>query len=247
MKTDQKYPGKITIRLSDAVSFDMLYIEGGGFVMGEAQSEQKNRRPAHKVAIERFYLGKYQVTQMLWKTMMKTEPSFTKGNLMPVVSISWEEVQEFIEQLNQLTKQSFRLPTEAEWEYAARGGIFSQNYIYSGSDKLSQVAWYRENSNNELQEVGQKLANELGLYDMSGNVLDWCEDDWHNSYHNAPADGRAWINAPRSARRIIRGGSFFNDAVKCRPVFRAYNSLDNRNGNIGFRLAMSLPSFEEQQ
>ncbi len=144
------------------------------------------------------------------------------------------------------TGRPFRLPTEAEWEYAARGGIYSQGYAYAGSDKLKQVGWYDENSNRETHDVGLLLANELGIHDLSGNVLEWCEDDWHGNYDGAPKDGSAWIDSPdRGGYRVVRGGDYFYRALYCRPAYRGRASPDGRGYDIGFRFLLPFQSVGE--
>ena len=222
---------------------DLVFVEGGTFMMGDAESKYDRERTVHEVSVPSFYMNKYQVTQRLWTELMVNNPSRPIGDRLPVNRISWLDCQNFFQKINQKTKKNFRLPTEAEWEYAAKGGIYSQGFNYAGSDKLSQVGWYRESSNREIHEVGLLLPNELGLYDMSGNVWEWCEDDWHENYESAPADGSAWVNSPeRGAGRVLRGGSYFSGAVLCRPAIRDHDSPDYRNGNIGFRLVLPFQS-----
>jgi len=152
----------------------MVFVEGGTFMMG-ATSEQESdafdwEKPAHRVTLSDFYIGKYEVTQAQWKAVMGSNPSYFKGDNLPVERVSWGDCQEFIRKLNERTGLTFRLPTEAEWDYAARGGNRSRGYKYSGSDDPDEVAWYWDNSGIKTHPVGQKRANELGLYDMSGNV-----------------------------------------------------------------------------
>lgn len=231
---------EIRVQLSEALFFDMVYVEGGAFMMGDKDSKYDFEKPAHLVKVDDFYLAKYQFTQDLWKRMMGENPSHFKGQQRPVEMVSWNDTQVLISKLNENQEYDFRLPSEVEWEYAARGGVYSQGYVYSGSDKLSQVAWYGANSNDETHGVGEKLANELGTYDMSGNVYEWCEDDYHGSYNDAPDNGSAWIDSPRGAYRVFRGGGSFFYAEFCRPVCRNYNSPDYRYSNVGFRLAISL-------
>ena len=233
----------LIIQLTEQLSFDLIHIEGGTFLMGEDNGEYDDESPAHEVNVKDFYMGKFQVTQNIWEWVMNNNPSGFKGELKPVDSVSWLDGKEFIQKLNDITGKAFRFPTEAEWEYAARGGLYRQGFIYSGSDKLSQVAWNKSNSNNETHEAGLLLPNELGLYDMSGNVWEWCEDDWHENYKGAPVDGSAWVNSPeRGAGRVLRGGSYFDGAVYCRPAIRDRNSPDGRGGSNGFRLVLPFQS-----
>jgi sulfatase modifying factor 1 len=236
-------PSILPITLPSGSTFEMVLVEGGNFHMGDDQSEFDREKPAHPVEVNSFYLGKQQVTQTLWGEIMGNNPATFKGDDRPVERISWEEAKAFIQKLNDATQKEFRLPSEAEWEFAARGGIYSQGYQYAGSDKLSQVGWYRENSENQTHEVGLLLPNELGVFDMSGNVLEWCEDDYHSDYKHAPKNGKPWIDTPkRGAGRVLRGGSYFDFAVDCRPTIRGGDRPAYRISDVGFRLALSLQS-----
>ena len=173
--------------------------------------------------------------------MSGTNPSKYNGALRPVETVSWIDAKEFIQKLNLKTEKQFRLPTEAEWEYAARGGQESKNFIFAGGHMLDGIGWYSRSSNFETQDVGQLASNELGLYDMSGNVWEWCEDDWHEDYQGAPSDGRAWVDIPkRTPNRIVRGGCFFNFPGHCRSLNRHSAEHDGHFGSIGFRLVLSL-------
>jgi len=229
---------------------EMILVEGGVFQMGG--TEYEDEKPIHKVHISTLYMGSYPVTQALYKVVISETPSHFKGKRRPVENVSWEDARTFLEKLNEmegikrslekegLKNHRFRLPSEAEWEYAARGGKYSEGYTHAGSDDLKQVGWYDGNSNSETKPVGLLRANELGLYDMSGNVYEWCEDDWRDSYREAPVDGSAWIDAlDRATYRVIRGGGYFDLAVRCRPACRDYDSPDFRYSPIGFRLVLS--------
>ncbi len=233
----------------------LVFVEGGEFVMGDDRSEYSREKPAHRVKVPSFYMGKYPVTQRLYEAVMGENPSHFKGPQRPVEQVSWHDAQAFIQKLNgredvqaflrqvSLPGPAFRLPTEAEWEYAARGGRYSQGYAYAGSDKLRQVGWYTENSRGETKDVGRLLPNELNLHDMSGNVWEWCEDDWHDNYKGAPDDGTAWIDAPgRGPARVDRGGGYFAGASLCRPAYRIRDTPGFRNGSLGFRLAVPFQS-----
>jgi formylglycine-generating enzyme required for sulfatase activity len=171
-----------------------------------------------------------------------------KGPDRPVENVSWEDTQYFFEALNrwyagtgayQVRPGRFGLPTEAQWEYAARGGCYGKyfDYLYSGGNRLEELGWYNGNSHGETHPVGRKLPNALGLYDMSGNVWEWCEDDWHDNYDNAPADGSAWVDSPRGSYRVYRGGSWFVSADGCRVAYRGGDHPVNRFSRLGFRAA----------
>ena len=231
---------KQEIVITSEVSIELVLVEGGRFEMGS--NEHAREQPIHEVEVPSFYIGKYQVTQRQWEVVMGNNPSRFQGGNHPVEMVSWKEVQAYIKRLHTKTKMAFRLPTEAEWEYAARGGRYSQGFEYSGSDKLKQVGWYRENSERETHEVGLLLGNELGLYDMSGNVREWCEDDYHSNYKGASLDGSAWIAPDRGASRVLRGGSSFSLAVSCRTAYRRAYRPGYRRGNIGFRMVLPLQS-----
>ncbi len=234
--------------------FWMLPVQGGPFLMGSPNGEADAfdyERPQHKVTVPDFYLGKYPVTQALWKAIMQGEnPSSFQDDDRPVERVSWDDAQAFIKQLNELTTSSrptdhfYRLPTEAEWEYAARGGPHhAEGYKYAGSDRLKDVAWFKNNSEGETKPVGLKYANQLGLHDMSGNVHEWCEDDWRDNYNGAPSDGTAWVDRPqRGASRVDRGGSWVGQAHKCRVACRHDYPPGSRWSLLGFRLALAPQS-----
>ncbi len=220
---------------------DMVLVEGGTFMMGSEKGHD-DEKPVHKVTVPTFQIGKYPVTQAQWQAVMGNNPSrFIGCEDCPVETVSWDDAKEFIEKLNELTGKKFRLPSEAEWEFAARGGIKSKGFEYAGSNDVEEVAWYGNNSDGKTHLVGEKKANELGLYDMSGNVWEWCEDDWHSSYESAPSDGMAWKAQPRTDRRLVRGGSCGHDNYFCRVVFRGSGDAYSRYSHFGLRLA--LPQF----
>ena len=218
---------------------NMVHVEGGTFTMG-ATSEQgtdagKDEKPAHQVTLSSFSIGKYEVTQEEWEAVMGNNPSSFKGAKRPVERVSWNDCQEFIRKLNTMTGKRFRLPTEAEWEYAARGGIKSSGYKYAGSDNLDRVAWYESNSGNATHDIGQKSPNELGLYDMSGNVWEWCQD-WYGGYSS---NSQTNPSGPSSGSiRVFRGGGWFSNAWGCRVSLRSYDSPGFTNFNLGLRLAL---------
>lgn len=232
----------LTIDVKDGVSLNMVYVEGGTFTMG-ATDEQgsdagNDEKPAHEVTLDGYYIGETEVTQELWEAVMGDNPSdFTGDSSLPVEQVSWDDCQEFIRKLNSLTGKQFRLPTEAEWEFAARGGNKSNHYKYSGSNTLSSVAWYEDNSGSTTHPVGQKSPNELGLYDMSGNVYEWCQD-WYdeNYYKNSPSSNPC--NTTSASYRVFRGGSWGDFALLCRVSYRNGWDPGNRRNLLGLRLAL---------
>ena len=221
------------------VSFDMVYVEGGSFDMG-ATTEQggdawDDEKPVHRVTLSDYYIGKCEVTQELWEAVMGSNPSHFKGAQNPVERVSWNDCQEFVSRLNSLTGRTFRLPTDAEWEYAARGGNQSSHYKYSGSGNIGNVAWYDDNSGSSTHAVGTKSPNELGIYDMSGNVWEWCSD-WYGGYS---AGAQTNPQGPSSGSgRVLRGGSWGYGARSCRVSSRSDNDPSYRNYDCGLRLAL---------
>ena len=230
----------IFIPVKDGISIEMVKIEAGTFMMG-ATSEMKNpdidEKPVHQVTLTNdYYMGKYEVTQALWEAVMGSNPSKYKGDNLPVEMVSWNDCQEFISKLNSMTGRKFRLPTEAEWEYAARGGKKSRSYQYSGSSNISDVAWYDENCGSTTRAVGTKRPNELGIYDMSGNVWEWCHD-WYSSYSSLSQMNP--IGAISGACRVRRGGSWDNSVWYSRSSSRSYDTSDYSRINLGLRLALT--------
>ena len=220
---------------------NMVYVSGGTFTMG-ATSEQgsdadDDEKPTHSVTLSSYYICKYEVTQALWRAVMGSNPSNFKGDNLPVECVSWNDCQTFINRLNSYTDHNFRLPTEAEWEFAARGGNYSRHYKYSGSNHIGDVAWYdTTNSGNRTHPVGTKQPNELGLYDMSGNVWEWCSD-WHGSYSSYSQSNPTGPNS--GAGRVKRGGSRYYDVNVCRSSFRGYITPDYSCDDLGLRLVLS--------
>ena len=195
---------------------------------------QNNEKPTHQVTLSDYMIAKTEVTQELWQAVMGSNPSYFWGYDSPVEQVSWFDCQEFIMKLNSLTGLNFRLPTEAEWEYAARGGNKSKGYKYSGSNDIGSVAWYRDNSSSRTHAVATKSHNELGLYDMSGNVWEWCSD-WYGSYSS---DSQTNPKGPSSGYYIVvRGGGSVNIAMYCRVAYR-YRSYPESRSHIGLRLAL---------
>ena len=222
----------------NGVSFKMICVEGGTFTMG-ATSEQGSdafdrEKPTHSVTLSSFYIGETEVTQELWQAVMGSNPSSFNGSQKPVENVCWNDCLSFIAKLNALTGEKFRLPTEAEWEFAARGGRNSRGYKYSGSNTIDDVAWYRDNSNSETHNVAQKLPNELGLYDMNGNVDEWCKD-WFASYSSSSQSNPT--GPGRGYSRVHRGGCWIGEARSCRVSCRYLESIDHKSNLFGLRLA----------
>ena len=223
----------------------MVHIEGGAFRMGcmeEQSSCDADKKPVHRVRVRRFALSKYEVTQALWEVVMGENPSqFENCALCPVENVSWDDIQTFLKELNNRTGERYRLPTEAEWEYAARGGQQSRGYQYAGSNEPGSVAWYRKNSGDRLHPVGEKQPNELGLYDMSGNIWEWVENCWNESYSGAPSDERAWQRG-KCDRRGVRGGSWSSLPQDLRSANRVWSAAGGRGRALGFRIARTCPA-----
>ena len=216
----------------EGVSFTMIAVQGGTYIMGASDNDLDARvieKPAHKETVSDFMIGETPVTQELWQAVMCDNPSYFEGDMQrPVELVSWFDCQEFIRKLNQLTGQNFRLPAEAEWEYAARGGNRSKGYKYSGSNDVDAVAWYADNSGSTTHPVKTKQPNELGIYDMSGNVWEWCQDKWCDDY-NSPHD---------SGYRVLRGGSWYDYAWSVRLSFRINYTPGDSCNYYGLRLAL---------
>ena len=222
----------------------MVRAEGGFFTMGcqtRRDSEcDYHEKPAHRRQISSFEIGRYEVTQALWEAVMGDNPSgFAGCPRCPVEEVSWEDVQDFLGRLNGMTGKRYRLPTEAEWEYAARGGRKSRVYRYVGGDDAGSVAWYNSNSGYRTHPVGGKRANELGLHDMSGNVWEWVQDCWNDGYRGRTSDGRAWERGDCS-QRVLRGGSWHNLSGNLRSVDRNRSYTANRYNSLGFRIARTV-------
>ncbi len=213
---------------------NMVYVSGGTFIMGG--DESSDQTPTHSVTLSSYYICKYEVTQALWRAVMGSNPSKFKGDNLPVEQVSWNDCQTFINRLNNYTGRNFRLPTEAEWEFAARGGNYSRHYKYSGSNYISDVAWYCDNSGNRTHPVGTKQANELGLYDMSGNVWEWCSD-WYGSYSSYSQSNPT--GATSGFGRVERGGNWCGLARYCCSSHRSYYAPGNSFDDLGLRLVLS--------
>jgi formylglycine-generating enzyme required for sulfatase activity len=247
--------------LANDTQLEMMLIPGGTFIMGSLPEElehQENESPQHSVTVQPFFMGKYQVTQAQWRFVaqlpqvnrdLEQDPSRFKGDNRPVEQVSWEDAVEFCDRLSQYTGRTYRLPSEAEWEYACRAGTTTP--FHFGETITTDLANYDGNSTygngvkgvyrKETTEVGSfGVANNFGLYDMHGNVWEWCQDNWHSNYEGAPTDGNAWLdNEESSDRKLLRGGSWDTYPVGCRSACRAYNYLDGSDGSIGFRVVCS--------
>jgi formylglycine-generating enzyme required for sulfatase activity len=247
-RNDENPIQNITILHPDIFEPQMVFVEGGTFTMGSPDGVgDSDEIPEHDVTLNSFHIGKYPVTQGQWVAVMGTFISqqrdkadtnaslFGVGDNYPMYYVNWDEAQEFITKLNEMTGKNYRLPTEAEWEYAARGGNRSNGYIYSGSDIAGDVAWYSGNSGSSTHPVCEKAINELGIYDMSGNVWEWC-NDWHGSYS---VDAQANPSGPSSGSdRVLRGGSWDYGTNNCRVANRGCNIPEYRYGNVGFRVVL---------
>lgn len=235
----------------DKIIDNMVYVRGGTFTMG-ATAEQGNdayddEKPAHSVTVSSFMICRYEVTQAEWEAVMGSNPSYIKGSDRPVECVSWKDCQKFIKKLNAASGYRFRLPTEAEWEYAARGGRFSRGYKYAGGSDIGSVAWYSENSYAKgenspdygTHDVGTKRPNELGIYDMSGNVLEWCSDWYGKEYYGSSPSGNP-KGPGTGSRRVCRGGGWYGSgAGDCRVAFRFDCGPGHRFNVLGLRLVLS--------
>ena len=223
----------------NGVSFQMIRVKGGTFTMGAMEGDKQahaNEKPAHQVTLTYdYYIGQTEVTQALWQAVMGNNPSTMIGDNLPVNNVLWEDADAFAKRLSQLTGCSFHLPTEAEWEFAARGGNKSQGYLYAGSNNVNEVAWYGSNSGNTTQPVGTKQPNELGIYDMSGNVLEWCSD-WLGPY-SAEAQVNP-IGPATGAYHVYCGGCWYLPANVCRCTHRRQTTAGYGEAAVGLRVAL---------
>ena len=228
-------------------SYELVRIPAGAFMMGSPPSEKdrlKSESPVHEVRVPEFYLGRYPVTNEEYGRFLKENPKVGEPEYwadrrfnqprQPVVGVSWEDAQRYA------SWAGLKLPSEAEWEYACRAGTRSPYYTGDKEKDLDRAGWYEKNSKNQVHPVGEKVPNAWGLYDMHGNVWEWVEDDWHDSYEGGPDDERAWVDRPRGSDRVIRGGSWDDDARSCRSAARYDAGPGNRDGSVGFRLSRAV-------
>ena len=226
--------GKTYIETAKGLNLKMIYVEGGTFAMG-SNSGESDEKPVHNVTLDSYYIGETEITQAQWRAVMGSNPSNYKGDNRPVECVSWHDAQEFCKKLSELTGKRYVLPTEAQWEYAARGGNQSKGYTYSGSNNIDEVAIYYSNSGSGHSKVKSKKPNELGIYDMSGNVWEWCSDWYSSSSYSSSSQTNP--QGPNSGGyRVLRGGSWFNYASYCRVAFRSYNIPSGTFNYCGFRV-----------
>lgn len=240
---------------TNSAGIEFILIPSGNFMMGSGEGDDE--KPVHKVTIrEPFYLGKYPVTQKQWKAVMGRNPSEFNGYNLPVENVSWYDVQEFLEKLNCAEKTDmYRLPSEAEWEYACRAGTTTRYSFGNDESKLGDYAWYKglatveefknkeEILSGDTHPVGQKKPNPWGLYDMHGNVWEWCQDYWHDNYNGAPSDGSSWESGSNSYHHVIRGGCWIYFSGICMSASRAGYVPDSGASLLGFRILRDLPTY----
>ena len=235
--------------LPDSLRIAMVFVQGGTFTMGCTKEQGDNcledEKPSRQVTLDDYYIGRYEVTQAQWRYIMGRNPSKFRGCWScPVENVSWFDVQKFISKLNERTGQTYRLPTEAEWEFAARGGTKSRGYRYAGANYLDTLAWYYGNSGNRTHSVGRTLPNELGIFDMTGNVFEWCAD-WFGPY--PPYNQNNHKGASAGPDRVLRGGSYDAYPWACRVSYRRDASPVSRTADQGFRLVWVKPQEPKQE
>ena len=237
----------ITELLPNETFFDMILVEGGTFTMGSQEEEAFNReKPAHPVEIDDFYIGKFPVTQDVWMAIMDENPSYFIGKKRPVEMVSWDDANLFVSKINSVMGMEdgmeYRLPTEAEWEFAAIGGNMSEGFEYAGGDDLDDLGWFEENSSGETKEVGLKEPNELGIYDMNGNIYEWCHD-WYSRIYYQTCHTSGIVRNPKGpkfgAGRVGRGGYWFSKSDVCKNRFRLNFEPDSKLLFLGFRLVLA--------
>jgi len=221
----------------NGVSFDMIWVEGSDNFLFQGEKQ---------IRLDGFYVAKFPTTQALYQAIIGTNPAHFKGDNKPVEQVNWFDAVAFTEKLSDLTGKKYTLPSEAQREYATKGGRLSKGYEYAGSNTIDEVACYRKNSCDKGEKdadygthnVGRYKPNELGIYDMSGNVREWCVDDWQDNWEGIPENGSAWVESPRATSRVLRGGSWGNYATNCRVAYRINDAPDDRNNYFGFRLSL---------
>lgn len=227
--------------------FHLVEVKGSTFLMGSEDKDTYREKPAHSVIVSDFWMGEYIVTQALWKAVMGEEnaPFRFKGEERPAEWVSWDMINdEFLSRLNNMTGENYRLPTEAEWEYAARGGIHASPYQYAGSNRLEDVGWCAVNSHRETKPVGLKKPNALGLYDLSGNVYEWCFDWWSDGDYYRKCKNEGIVDNPtgpaRGGARVVRGGCWNGLSLNCRVSRRGSYDPQDVYSLVGFRLVVSV-------
>ncbi len=230
---------KSYVENAKGLKINMIAVEGGTYIMGDTLGEgNDNERPAHKVTLNNFYISDKEITQKQWRKIMGTSPSSVKNmDFLPVDNVSWKDIQEFVAKLNQLTGKKYRLPTEAEWEYAAKGGNKSQGFRFSGSNNLSEVGVYADNSGNIPNTVGRKKPNELGIYDMSGNVWEWVQDQYYDYTEETQTNP---LGTGNKTTGISKGGSWSDFSRLCRITIRKGTTFERRSADLGFRIVAEL-------
>lgn len=230
---DIEQNGMTETYFANGVPFEMILVAGGWYFMGSNdESTTAAERPVHTVTVDTFRCGKTEVTQKLFEAVMGYNPSQIKGDNLPVTNVSWIEAQKFTEKLAEIVELPFRLLTEEEWEYAARGGRIHKGYRYSGGDDLYQVGWYKDNSDGQVHPVATKKANELGIYDMTGNVREWVSDLWSEDFKSPRTGGK------ERNLRVRRGGSWGYSERDSRTTYRAGTPATDSNNSLGFRIAL---------
>ncbi len=224
------------IRTVKLLTKNMVLIKGGTFKMGNINKLESTSKPIHEVTLSSFYINKFEVTTNQWNSIMEKSIESTSLD-EPIKNITWSDVQIFIKTLNKLTGQIFRLPTESEWEFASRGGVHSKNYFYSGSNNSKEVAVYNDFKTIKISDIGSKKPNELGLFDMSGNVSEWCSD-WFGYYSD---ESKLNPKGPSNGTgKVVRGGGWNNYIYNCKNTYRGYSNPEEKSSNIGFRLVLEF-------
>ena len=237
VKTDGKtFNGQPASPVIKEIINNMVSVEGGTFMMGrKVKWYEDSDEDEHEVILASYSINKYQVTQKEWTAIMNENPSLIKGDNLPVTNVSWDDCIAFIHKLNEITRKKFRLPTEAEWEYASRGGNKAKGFKYAGSDRADFVSWTLWNSNDRIHEIGSKQPNELGLYDMCGNVWEWCQD-YYGAYVKTSKENPC--GPSNGSSRVIRGGCYNDDSNICTVYVRGKLSPELKQTHTGFRLSI---------